>query len=371
MSFRVGILTLQLHVNYGGIVQAAALTRFLQDNGYEPVLLCKVPERGMLSNLGRAILKRIPGQDIRGVRSEEQVKARHYGFIDRFIPQKTRPLQNAEQLARAVKSKNLDAVIVGSDQVWRLAYHQDNNSMVYFLDFVKAGIKKISYAASFGTSEWPHPDKQERVAELLKRFDAVSVREQSGVEICQETFNRQDCKLVIDPTLLVDPAFYAEAAAPAPAGNKSPYILTYLLDESQTRVRMAETVKAKLGSRYQIRAISTHGSAEKVLIPDWLRAFMDADFVVTDSYHGTIFAILARKNFITIGNSRRGLDRVLTLLSKLGLEERLVMDDDAENVSNLAIAPVNYAPVDTVLAALRDQSRNFLLGALGYSNASI
>lgn len=369
MSLRVGILTLELHVNYGGIVQAAALTRFLQDNGYEPVLLRKVPERRMVSNLGRAILKRIPGQDILGVRSEEQMKARHYGFIDRFIPQKTRPLQNAGQLAQAVKSKNLDAVIVGSDQVWRLAYHQDNNSMVYFLDFAKAGIKKISYAASFGTSEWPHPEKRDRVAELLERFDAVSVREQSGVQICQQTFNRQDCNLVIDPTLLVDPAFYAEAAAPA--GNKSAYILTYLLDESQTRVRMAETVKAKLGSRCRIRAISTHGSAEKVLIPDWLRAFMDADFVVTDSYHGTIFAILARKNFITIGNSRRGLDRVLTLLSKLGLEERLVMDDDADNVSNLAIAPIDYAPVDTVLAALRDQSRDFLLGALDHSNSSI
>lgn len=363
MRLRVGILTLHLHVNYGGIVQAAALTRFLQDNGYEAILLCKVPERSTLSNLMRFILRLIPGQDIRNVRSNAQARSKHYDFINRFIPKRTRSLKNSIQLARAVRSNKIGAVIVGSDQVWRLSYHQDNNSMAYFLDFAEPQIKKISYAASFGTSEWTHFDKVHEVTKLLGHFDAVSVREQSGVKICQETFGRLDCELVVDPTLLVDPNFYAEAAAPA--GLTSPNVLTYLLDESETRLRVVETVKSVIGPDVGIRALSPYGSAEKVSISEWLRAFMDADFVVTDSYHGTIFAILARKNFITIGNPHRGIDRFLTLLGKLGLKERLVLDDHLENVVSLVTTPIDYAQVDEILRILRRRSREFLLEALG------
>lgn len=369
MTTRIGVLTLHLHINYGGIVQAAALYRLLQNYGFEPVLLRKEPQRSFVSKIARTILRSVPGQNFRNVRSGERARAKHYDFINRFLPERTGPLENAGQLARAVASRKLDAVVVGSDQVWRLEYHQDDNNMVYFLDFVtSAAVKKISYAASFGTSEWTHPDKRDRVTELLGHFDAVSARERSGVTICRETLGRADCQLVVDPTLLVDPAFYTEAAA-LPGATMAPTVLTYLLDQSETRLGVGETVKATLGNHYRIRALSPYGAAEKVSIPVWLRAFMDADFVVTDSYHGTIFAIISRKNFIAIGNPRRGLDRFLTLLGELGLEDRLVMDDGVGHVADLAKAPIDFDRVNTRLEALRMQSSKFLLTALGRADA--
>jgi hypothetical protein len=362
---RVGILTLHLHVNYGGILQAAALYRILSDEGFEPVLLRKEPEN--LSPLGRLIrnlLRRLPGQNVGGVRARAMERAKHEPFIRRFLPNFTRACHNREELRAAVEEWRLDAVVVGSDQVWRGEYHQDSNYLVYFLNFVPTGTRKISYAASLGYADWRYPDHLQEASTLLAGFDAVSVREQSAVAVCRDTLGREQCDLVLDPTLIVDPAIFDEAAAP-PKSRSRPNLVSYILDRSEGSEAARRSVAAALPDTFETTLLSVDGENAKADIGQWLRAFMDADFVITDSYHGTIFSILFGKNFIAFGNRDRGLDRFTTLLDGLGLGDRLVLDYDTTDIARLVREPVDYERVNTRLAALRERSRAFLLTALG------
>lgn len=361
---RVGILTLHLHVNYGGILQAAALYRLLKDEGFEPVLLHKEPEnRGPLGRMIRNLLRWLPGQNLGGVRARAKDRARHEPFIRRFLPNITRPRHNCAELRSAVEVRELDAVVVGSDQVWRSEYHQDDNYPVYFLDFVPSGIRKLSYAASFGHSDWQYPDRQRQITDLLGGFDAVSVRERSGVTICRERLGRNQCTLVLDPTLVVDPALYAEAAAPSRPASK-PSLVSYILDRSQASQQALKSVEAALPADYETSRLSVDGDEAQADIGQWLRAFMDADFVVTDSYHGTIFSILFGKHFIALANKDRGLDRFTTLLDGLGLMDRLVVDPGTVDLATLVQRPVEFTQVNARLDRLRAESRDFLLSAL-------
>lgn len=99
-------------------------------------------------------------------------------------------------------------------------------------------------------------------------------------------------------------------------------------------------------------------------VPGWLRAFMDADFVVTDSFHGCVFSIIFKKNFIAILNEDRGADRFTSLLDQLGLRDRLVTNPTSEKLRELAMQPIDFAPVDAKLKELRARSAAFLQEAL-------
>ena len=361
---RVGILTLHFHVNYGGILQAAALYRLLKDEGFEPVLLRKEPEnRGRVGRLMRNLLRAIPGQNIGGVRARAKAREMHQPFIRRFLPNSTRPCHNGEELGAAIEEWVLDAVVVGSDQVWRTEYHQDSNYPVYFLNFVPPEVRKLSYAASFGHPDWQHPDKLEEVSGLLAAFDAVSVREQSGVEICRHKLGRKQCDLVLDPTLVVDPVLYHEAAAP-PRPKSQPSLVSYVLDQSDNSMAACRTVEAALPDTYGTTSLFVNWERSQVGVGQWLRAFMDADFVITDSYHGTIFSILFGKNFIALGNKDRGLDRFTTLLQGLDLMDRLVLAHDPSTISSLVSQPIDYRQSKERLMALRRSSLSYLLSAL-------
>lgn len=372
---RVGILTLHFHVNYGGMLQAAALYRLLKDEGFEPVLLRKEPENlSPFKRLIRNLLRVIPGQNIGGVRARAKARSTHDPFLRRFIPNSTRPCHNREELRLAVEQWRLGAVVVGSDQVWRSEYHQDSNYPVYFLDFVPAGVRKLSYAASFGHSEWRYPEWLEEVSGLLADFDAVSVREQSGAVICRDTLGRDDCHLVLDPTLVVDPVFYSEAAAPARLKSQHS-LVTYILDQSEGAEAIRASVETAMPDTCTTTSLSIGWEGEQPEVGEWLRAFMDADFVITDSYHGTIFAILFGKDFIAVGNKDRGLDRFTTLLERLDLTDRLVLGHDPARIASLVSRPINYEQVNERLAASRKTSKAFFSSALGHgpmiSNSSV
>jgi hypothetical protein len=360
----VGILTLHLHVNYGGILQAAALYRLLKDEGFQPLILRKEPEnRSKFGRTVRNLMRRLPLQNIGGVRARALARAKHSPFMKRFLPNTTSACHNEDELREAVARYGLDAVVVGSDQVWRFEYHQDSNYAVYFLNFVPSGTLKISYAASFGHEHWQYVDKTEEVSALLADFDAVSVREESGVEICRATLGVAECRLVLDPTLVVDPALYVEAAAP-PRTKSCQGLVNYVLDRNEGSELAQRHVEAALPEAYRTTLLSIGDEQRQADIGQWLRTFMDADFVVTDSYHGTIFSILFGKNFIAFGNRDRGLDRFTTLLDQLGLLDRLVLDHDLSKIVSLVQQPIDYAAVNERLDLLRKLSRELLIRSL-------
>ncbi|WP_428410152.1 polysaccharide pyruvyl transferase family protein [Hyphococcus sp.] len=360
---KVGILTLPLHNNYGGMLQAAALYAYLSETGHQPVLLSKKFAKPYHVRLAGQVLRAIPGHDIGGTHSMEQERARHYPFLRAAMPERSPILHTLNDLQNYVRRAGLDAVIVGSDQVWRPDYVGEEDTRVFFLDF-DASARKIAYAASFGKSVWTRPERLPEIRRMLNDFDAVSVREVSGAELCRTELQRERCAVTLDPTLLVDLEFYDRIA---PNGNAAaePYVLNYVLDPAPAMQAAGKEALGAVGGGRKEKTISLDDGSKTVTVPDWVNAFRGADFVVTDSFHGTIFSVLFGKPFVSIGNAERGLDRFTSLLGQLGLENRLVLNGDPESVRKIAATPVDYAPMRDKLAVLRTRSANFLAEALG------
>lgn len=387
MTKKIGLLTLPLHTNYGGILQILALQQHLQELGHATVLLER-DSKGPLKNrfviwaaniVPSAFLKNARLSDktnkpkrfwdgfarFKGRIRQRQMRTVHAAFIKQYFPTRSGLRYSSDGMRKAVQDFKLNAAIVGSDQVWRLSYQPHDCVGDYFLEFVgQPTVKRISYAASFGNSDWVYSAETQHVKECLSRFDAVSVRERSGVSICQNTFERDDAQMVLDPTMLVEPAFYETVMSPSRSDETQTTLLTYVLDFDADHPDLDETVAKHISPDCVVQSLVLDGAQKMVSIPTWLRAFKDADYVLTDSFHGMVFSILFKKNFIAIVNKKRGADRFVSLLSQLGLEDRLVNNDDVGAIPEKMQQPIDYEAVESRLNTSRAASKQFLANAL-------
>lgn len=382
MAQRIGLLTLPLHTNYGGILQTAALYRHLEDLGKEVVLLERDSLRSPQHHAGMFVARFLPYQlladstagrkgwlvgRLHNVANAIRLNRRkeiHRPFIENLLPHRTGPLTSSAALTEAVERFRLDGLVVGSDQVWRMRYQPTHAVADYFLGFCRdETVRKVSYAASFGVGKWEYPKHTQIARALLAQFDAISLREDSGVEIVRAEFGRDDGVHVLDPTLLLDPAFYERIAAPA-AAKTGGVLLEYVLDPAPQLAAFSAELTGRLGPGHVRRSLVLDAEDRPMDVPNWLRAFMDADFVVTDSFHGTVFSIIFRKNFLTVVNRDRGADRFTSLLSLLGLQDRLIGEDDWDQALDRAKSPIDHDGVAARLEALRARSSRILADAL-------
>jgi hypothetical protein len=266
--------------------------------------------------------------------------------------------------------KKYDAVIAGSDQIWRYIYVKDTIDH-YFLDFVPDGVKKLSYAASFGKDVFEGgQDVIDRLRLLSGRFEAVSVRETSGVEICKSVFGI-DAVQVLDPTMLLAAESYEKIMQKQPTGEEQ-YIACYFLDNSQEKQQILreyskisgikKTVpiganKPNFSFREPTRPLSDYVYPE---VSYWLSGIKNARYIITDSFHGLVFSIIFNKQFVCIGNEKRGLSRMYDLLRLFGLDNRLIM----ENTPAFPESAIDYSIVNQILAQQREKSLNFLTDTL-------
>lgn len=333
---RIGILTLPLHTNYGGMLQAYALQTVLERMGHEVKLLNRLHYRRLAPwRLPFAYTKRF----IRKYMLRENIHIRQEWYFNRTYPiisqhirtfvDKYIKCQNINDLT-GVQEKDFDAIIVGSDQIWRPSYNKKIEDA--YLGFARRwSIKRIAYAASFGTDEWQYTVKQKNICSgLLRRFDAVSVREESGVTLCRKYLG-VDAQHVLDPTMLLEADDYVRliknACVPQSKGN----LLTYILDETlEKKSFIARIAQDKGLTPFQVnnpKVNDINVSADQRIQPSveqWLRGFYDAKLVITDSFHACAFSIIFNKPFIAIGNKERGMARFLSLLRMFRLEDRLI-----------------------------------------------
>lgn len=369
---KIGILTLPIAENYGGILQSVALYRYLYNQGHDVVLIYKdsyqIPWKRFLKN---ALLK-VPFHNFKDIKTNYQLqmeykerKKFHRPFIEKEIFNISEDLYTKQDLENFAEKENFDAVIVGSDQVWRKAYINDKYYKSYFLDFIDGNkTKKIAYAASFGKDYWEGKDDLEDISKLLQDFTAVSTREKSGIDICKNSFGFDNAKHVLDPTMLMTKEFYKNEIlskydiSEAPKGG----LLTYVLDEEDEKKEIINFVKEnlKINKIHHLKGFNT--SKTTYSVPEWLASFANADFVVTDSFHGMVFSIIFEKDFMVIGNEDRGLDRFISLLSLLGLEDRLVLNKSQINKENLE--KIDFLKVKEILDEERKISVEFLERAL-------
>lgn len=356
---RVGLLTLQLSTNYGGILQMLALHDAIKQEGGDPVVLDKRARPETLRARLSPILARIPMQDLRGIRSKAMTTRAHRRFFESHIDQISRPVHSSTDIEQEIERLGISTMVVGSDQVWRMDYQKDGNELNYFLDFGGKKLRRVAYAASFGHGNWIFPARTEEIRDRLSRFDAISVREQSGQTVCAEVFGRDDAQFVLDPTLLHDAEYYGMMMAPEP--EHPPCVLVYVLDRQKEALQMAEKIAAQHGN-LPVRVLSPT-AREFTSIPNWLSAFKSAEFVVTDSYHGSIFSIIFQRPFLTLLNSQRGLDRFTSLFGALGLSDRGLADWDGVFPLVAAQDP-DYTAASAEISRLKDESRTFLRDVL-------
>lgn len=370
---KIGILTHPLGVNYGGILQAYALQTILERMGHEVVVFDRCRYRHIpiwrfpLVIIKRCIKKYILKQNILVFLEKYYNKA--YPIISNNIQSFVDCKVNRYEVSRLKKlaKKQYDCIIVGSDQVWRPMYFNDIADS--YLNFAKKwNIKRISYAASFGTEDWEYTKKQTKIcAKLAQKFDFISVREDSGIELCEKFLGVHAVRLV-DPTLLLEINDYKLLFKSDRKGNNG-CIITYILDSNEEKNNIIKNVSDYLSLTYHNLMPSHNFLEEKninnlekctyIPIETWLKYIYEASYVITDSYHGTVFSIIFNKPFITIANKERGLSRFLSLLKTFGLENRLIYSSDDINYSLLE-TPINYSQINTIKLEEKEKALNYL-----------
>ena len=350
---KIGILTQHFLLNYGGIIQNFALQQVLLELGHEPLTFehdtCYSRTRWLLRT-AKQILKT---RSLKGlpVYPTYQGRIGNKNFI-KFVLKNIRSVTVKDFTPDLTQKYGLDAYIVGSDQVWRPAFNQGPRLGNMFLDFAGDDVKKISYAASFGCKKWEYTEEQERMCgKLAKRFDAISVREASGVDLCKEHFG-VEATLVLDPTLLLNKEDYGKVCHDVP--KKEKHIFVYSLVVSEGVLAVAEKVAEAMGLSIIVKQAGRKVKKEDT-IEDWFAEFRDADYVVTDSFHGMVFSIIFNKPFSIVMNPSGGNDRYLSLLSQLGLMERIVSDE-----LQPVFSAIDWSDVNHRLTELRKASFEFL-----------
>lgn len=338
---KIGILSLVFHSNYGGILQSYALQTVLERMGHEVTVLTRDRDihrswfRLSLSYAKYLLKKYALGRDVVFYNSRKQNRERREreqftsGFINRYIHTRT-----IRHITPGIFD-DMDAVVVGSDQVWRSIYFRGQWGTMMgdaFLKFQEhSKQKRIAYAASFGTDDWEYTEEETaECARLLKKFDAVSVREASAVGLCKTKLGCDDARHVLDPTMLLDKEDYIrlvnQTNTPKSPGNLMCYVLDYNAEKQQLIERIArERDLTPFYTNSQIDNTSLPNS-ERIQPPleQWLRGFMDAEFVVTDSFHACVFSIIFGKPFVVVGNKERGMTRFQSLLKLFSLEQNLI-----------------------------------------------
>lgn len=371
---RIGILTLPLHTNYGGILQAYALQTVLERMGHEVVVfdtpnkMLLPPYRKLPFILAKRILLKCMGRidrifiekynnQIRPVIAKEIQP-----FIDEKIHRKI--IINFSTL----EAHEFDAIVVGSDQIWRSIYFVPlwlwQTMEKAYLSFTKGWqIKRISYAASFGTDKWEYNKKQTlHCKKALQKFDAVSVREENGVKLCKQYFD-VDALQVLDPTMLLVANDYNELFKKKQTPKSKGNLLNYVLDETDEIKNLIQKVASEkkmipfaVNNPYENDDTKPLNQRIKLSVESWLRGFYDADFVITDSFHACVFSIIFKKQFIVVGNKERGMARFESLLKMFGLEDRLV--DEKIDINSLQ--PIDYDKVYVLYGKLKEKSLHFL-----------
>lgn len=376
---RIGILTHPFQGNYGGMLQAYALFQVLRRKGHDAVILDfhhrRLPSfrkspiahlRARL-NLKKRIKLLLIWLNLKNSWLHIPGDFSHKNG-QRFHRKYVQGIKLGANPATQLEKHGIEAIVVGSDQVWRALYVRYMGSLpFFFLNFATQAQRQqsIAYAASFGSDEWEGtPEETEECAGLLRDFKAVSVREHSGIEICREVFGVEAVQMP-DPTLLLEQEDYNHLIRNRRTkSTDTPFMAVYLLDETEEKKTLIHTLSKETGLHAQ--HLMSHPGAKRLMdrlplsVPQWLRFVRDSECVLTDSFHGCVFSIIFNKPFICLGNENRGSARFDSLLDTFDLKERLVTNPSTEQLQQLIRTPINWEKVNHIRNAEKERAIAFL-----------
>lgn len=340
---KIGIMTFHWASNYGAILQCFALQKTLQIMGYDVQVIDYMPKRFELS-LWRIIRFREflhPKALICNIKKEKSLAI----FRKKYLKCSNR-YYSIKQLQ--AECNGFDVLISGSDQVMNsyfLTSGERGGSTAYFLDFGAITTKRLTYAVSFGTTQYP-AHLLAKTIPLIKNFNALSVREYTGKGI-MEAMGR-NAIVVPDPTLLLSSHEYDKFIGLKRTGKKS--ILVYMLHNRfpfiQDRLPQEDIWLIKSES-----------------MEEWLQGIKNSKYVITNSFHGTVFAILFHIPFTVVLKTSENVgmnDRFYTLLGRLALQNRIMTESDY----SIEIDEPNWIDVDKAISQIRKEGIDFLQHAL-------
>lgn len=370
---RVAVLTFHFHYNYGGVLQAYGLWQALRHLGYDAVFPSTIPGfcRGWVHPW--AVLSPRRKGILQGLRAPLTEFPRRWAF-DRFRRQDFPPAVAGPAWNEAIADPRLVAAIVGSDQVWNLAW-MPTWEPYYFLGSLPedSPVRRIAYAACFGT-ETQRADYLARAKALLDRFTAIGVRTETTRRIV-ETHSPIRTTTVVDPSLLHD---FQELRGQRPFDGE--YILVYgIRPKDFGRARdIACTLKQRTGRPIAVLVPESFTLewrpaidwADKVCEwaspADWVESIRQCNCLVTDSFHGVLFATAFRRPFLAYPQGTTA-ERIVDVTRRYGLSDRLVSGDAGESHVNAMFAPIDFDLVHERLRVDREASLRFLREALGGS----
>lgn len=367
-KMRIGILTVPFNNNYGGLLQAYALKTVLVRLGHEVIFLNRQrnPMQSLKFRIYRILVKLHIIDDFLEKRIV-RISVNTDSFKKRWLSPITEPFYSTKDLNK-VLDLGIDFFIVGSDQVWRYLYAEDSIDDYFFNLLDGKNIPRMSYAASFGTEVMEYPeDKVPMIKHLLSQFIGISVREESGKELLVNYFgqNPSNVKVVVDPTLIIPKEIYISLFEQQER-ERDKYIFTYILDKELISDVIIEEIAASKGAkRIDLSAQTGNISNLQPLAPveRWLQSICYADYVITDSFHGTVFSIIFNRPFIVVANPARGITRLCDLLKKFELEDRLV--NEGNSLPGLDLDnPIDWDHVNKRIMQYGEESLSFLTNCL-------
>lgn len=360
---KVGIITFQRSCSYGAFLQCYALQEALQRMGHTVKIIDYQPKHR--SEKVRFPLSRkppfFPPRNL-------LICAKQYLFrsaIERHLNLTKQQFTTHAQLQRAMWS--FDAVICGSDQVWNASHTGGKYDPAYFGDFLPRGVRRISYAASLGDNQIP-PAQALPFKELIQRMDQVSVREEEGASEVERVTGRS-CRVVPDPTILYQT--FGQLIKDDASLKLEPYIFSYQMQQS-------DLYRAAL---YQAQQSLTHpvfhlGSTRhdfvarnlKLVTPyKWLSLIQNASHVVTNSFHGAVFALLFNRPLTVVavqGQMAALTARMRSLLSQMDAPSLLCDTVGEIDAALIAARTINWESIRVRIAQAKDDGEAYLEEAL-------
>lgn len=374
---RIGLMTCFLD-NYGACLQAYALMNVINNLGYRCEIIRYTEPEGYFENSIENRIKTSKAYNtVRCMISSnykkaylcEKVRRKTFEkFRKKYLKFSAKEYKTFHELKET--NEIYDIFVCGSDQIWNPTFYNGNNR-AYFLDFVHQAKKKIAYAPSIGLSEFPEEYATD-FARLIGRLDYVSVRESTGVNIIREVSGVEACH-VLDPTLLMTGEQWNDLVSEDRIEEEK-YIFCYLFGKHEEYTTAIQRLCEETGYKAVIIPFSEENLSDNYTKiyragpKEFLNLIKNAEYILTDSFHATVFSILFSKPFFSLHRFKTGEknsmnSRLKSLLDIVGLSNRFIKCSD---VSNFEInQDIDYENVHLRLNNVRENSLKYLQGALG------
>jgi len=359
---KIAIITMHRIFNYGSVLQTYATQKIIENLGFQCEIIDYISPCRTKKSLFFEYPPNLEGKKIKKIiyycakiPSFVLKDITFGGFIKKYIHLSRKQYITNEDLF--TDPPKADIYITGSDQVWNSKYNHGIDGS-YYLNFITTGARKIAFVASFGRDELSK--EEECVVKLmLKEYESISVREDSAVQI----LSGMDIESIwlIDPTLQLEKKEWLSLAGKKLIKEK--YLLLFLLyNEDNGATEYANRVAKKKGLKivklswelkktHDVDILFTHRKPQ-----DFLSLFANADFIVTNSFHGVAFSINLNRQFVFVPRSEFN-GRIKSLLGLTGLETR-----EVGNVNDIMIDEeiINYDEINIILEKERNRAQDYL-----------